>query len=210
MAKRRGHKAADPDLNGSQARQCIVTGDLLPPESMIRFVLAPDNTVTPDLDRVLPGRGLWVTATAENLKLAILRNRFAWASRKSVTIPKDLAARVEKLALERLGSALALANRAGIVTFGAENVMNALRSGLSGVYVTASNEGADTRHKIEGAYPHLRTIQGFDAVWLGERLGQLQSTHVVVRDHPLCESLLRHYNFYRSLVGPDRHIGLME
>ena len=45
-------------------RTCIVTRVERPPEEMIRFVLAPHGTVTPDLKRKLPGRGVWITAKA--------------------------------------------------------------------------------------------------------------------------------------------------
>ncbi len=36
----------------------------MPADALIRFVVAPDGTVVPDLRRRLPGRGVWVTATA--------------------------------------------------------------------------------------------------------------------------------------------------
>ena len=40
-------------------RKCIATGEVRPKDELIRFVIAPDGTVTPDIAGKLPGRGLW-------------------------------------------------------------------------------------------------------------------------------------------------------
>ena len=52
----------DGDASASPERQCAVTRTRLPKEAMIRFVLSPDNVVTPDIAARLPGRGVWVAA----------------------------------------------------------------------------------------------------------------------------------------------------
>ena len=49
---------------GVNERMCIVTRQGGTPETLIRFVAGPDGSVVPDLKRVLPGRGCWVTASA--------------------------------------------------------------------------------------------------------------------------------------------------
>ena len=50
---------------GVNERMCIVTRQGGTPETLIRFVAGPDGSVVPDLKRVLPGRGCWVTAERE-------------------------------------------------------------------------------------------------------------------------------------------------
>lgn len=47
---------AGPRQRGS-VRTCVVTREAASPESLLRFVEAPDGTVMPDLKRSLPGRG---------------------------------------------------------------------------------------------------------------------------------------------------------
>ena len=42
-------------------RTCVVTRAVKPGAEMIRFVAGPDGTIVPDLERKLPGRGVWVT-----------------------------------------------------------------------------------------------------------------------------------------------------
>ena len=45
-------------------RMCVATRTVRPVDDMIRFVVGPDGEAVPDLKRKLPGRGVWVTATA--------------------------------------------------------------------------------------------------------------------------------------------------
>ncbi|HLF58858.1 MAG TPA: DUF448 domain-containing protein, partial [Alphaproteobacteria bacterium] len=53
---------ADAD-DGAPVRRCLATGTLRPKAELVRFVLAPDGTVVPDINERLPGRGLWLTAS---------------------------------------------------------------------------------------------------------------------------------------------------
>ena len=46
-----------PRANEPTERTCIVTRETQPVDALIRFVVAPDGAVVPDLRRRLPGRG---------------------------------------------------------------------------------------------------------------------------------------------------------
>ena len=54
-------------------RTCIVTGETMAPERMIRFVVGPDGDVVPDLARRLPGRGMWVKAERAVVEQAVAK-----------------------------------------------------------------------------------------------------------------------------------------
>jgi len=41
-------------------RTCIVSGQVLPRDRLIRFVAGPGGQAVPDLGERLPGRGVWV------------------------------------------------------------------------------------------------------------------------------------------------------
>ena len=51
-------------------RTCITTGQTLPPHRLIRFVAAPDGYAVADLTGKLPGRGAWVTASKDAIRMA--------------------------------------------------------------------------------------------------------------------------------------------
>ncbi len=68
-------------------RKCIVTGAVAPKEGLLRFVIGPDAQVVPDVSGKLPGRGMWVTASAEILAKASQKGVFARAAKQQVTVP---------------------------------------------------------------------------------------------------------------------------
>jgi uncharacterized protein len=71
-------------------RLCVVTRAIKPIDAMIRFVLAPDGSVMPDLKRRLPGRGVWVTGQRSVLAAAVERGAFRRGFKSNTTVSKDL------------------------------------------------------------------------------------------------------------------------
>ncbi len=77
------------DLGPRQARAarertCVVTRAVKPVDELIRFVVAPDGAVVPDLKRRLPGRGVWVTASRAAVDDAVRRNGFSRGFKRAV------------------------------------------------------------------------------------------------------------------------------
>lgn len=130
-------------------RTCIVTRAQLSPDHLIRFVPDPDGTITPDLARKLPGRGVWVTCRADVLAQALARKAFVKALKRQVKVPDDLGAQVERLLLARVVSALAIANKAGLVVTGFSKVDAELARGGVAVLLHASEAATDGAAKLD-------------------------------------------------------------
>src|SRR6266540_245133 len=119
---------AGPTRTGTE-RLCVVTRAVKPVDELIRFVVAPDGAVTPDLKRRLPGRGVWVTATRAAVDDAVRRKGFARGFKREVRAAADLGAQVEHQ-LERAAlDALGIAHKAGRVAMGFARTENELTSG---------------------------------------------------------------------------------
>src|ERR1700761_606307 len=91
------------------ARRCLVTGEMRVKDELIRFVIAPDQIVVPDLACNLPGRGLWVTATREAIETAVRKNLFAKAAKSPAKPDPDLADKTAQLLRRRALDWLGLA-----------------------------------------------------------------------------------------------------
>ena len=76
---------------------------------MIRFVVAPDRAVIPDLAAKLPGRGIWLSARRDVLETARARGAFQRAARSPVTVSPDLVATVQAGLERRVTEMLGLA-----------------------------------------------------------------------------------------------------
>src|ERR1700722_18822072 len=92
---------ARTDRSHTSERKCLVTGEVRPKDELIRFVAAPDHSITPDLAQNLPGRGLWVTADREAITTAARKNLFARAAKAQVKADPALADRVVELMKKR-------------------------------------------------------------------------------------------------------------
>jgi hypothetical protein len=135
--------SSDRDSESGPTRTCIVTRAARSVDELVRFVVAPDNRITPDLKQALPGRGIWVTAKAELVRKAVERKAFARALKRPVEVAESLADDVAVLARRRALEALSLANKAGAITAGASKVEEALRAGRVTALIHAVEAGAD-------------------------------------------------------------------
>ena len=84
---KRGHK--------SRERRCVSRNEVRDPKDMIRFVLGPDQMVFPDVLGKLPGRGVWVSATREDLEVAIQKGGFKRGFKGNAKVSADLIENVE-------------------------------------------------------------------------------------------------------------------
>jgi uncharacterized protein len=138
-------------------RRCIATMQSLPQARLIRFVLAPDGSVTPDLAARLPGRGAWVTASRDALALALKRGAFARAFKAPAKAGPDLADTVEKLLVRRAIDMLGMAKRSGELILGFEQVREAIRAARPACLIAASEASEDQRNKVLGLARGLYT-----------------------------------------------------
>jgi len=129
-------------------RRCIVSGEVVPEEKLIRFVAGPGGVVVPDLARKLPGRGLWVTANRETVMTAAKKGAFSRAAKAKLSAPADLADQVERLLTQRVLDGLGLARRAADLTFGFEKAGAAISAGKVAWMVEASDGADDGRRKM--------------------------------------------------------------
>jgi predicted RNA-binding protein YlxR (DUF448 family) len=133
-------------------RRCIVTGEALPESQLIRFVADPEGRVVPDVAAVLPGRGIWVSASREILERAIAKKLFARAAKAQVIATADLADRTEAQLVTRMSGDLGMARRSGAIMLGFDNVARALDGNPPpAVLVEAADGAADGRRKLAGS-----------------------------------------------------------
>lgn len=175
-------------------RRCIATRAVRPRRELVRLVIAPDGSVIPDIEGRLPGRGLWITPSRQVIAEAIRRGAFAKAAKRQVTVPADLAERIEAGLARRCLDLLGLARRAGQATAGFEKVRNQLREGKVALLIEAADGAADGRRKIaelaaavagQDAAPPVVAV--LDAAELAAALGRETAVHVALAPGRLAE-----------------------
>src|SRR5512137_1259321 len=93
-------------------RSCLGCRSVKDKAELLRFVLAPDRTLVPDLLAKLPGRGAYTCLKAACLRQALVRKQFQRAFKGEVTMaPADEMVRlVAERMLGHIENYLALAN----------------------------------------------------------------------------------------------------
>jgi uncharacterized protein len=164
-------------------RTCIVTGETMTPERMIRFVIGPSidggaGDVVPDLARRLPGRGMWLKAERAMVEQAIAKKAFARAARAAVKAAPDLPQRIETLLLDRVLEDLSRARRAGRAVAGFVKVEQMIGRRRAGLVLVASEADGDGLAKLEATGVAIERLG--DAALLGGVFGRDQAVYVAV------------------------------
>lgn len=181
---------AEADQPSGPSRRCIATGQVRPKGELLRFVVSPAGEVVPDLERRLPGRGIWLSARRDVVNTAVSKRLFAKAARRAVTVPEGLADRLEGLLCRRCLDAISLARRAGQAVCGFEKVKAEFKAGRAAVLVEARDAADDGKSKMRALASGHPVVELFDAVELGAPFGRDQSVHVALTPGGLARRLV--------------------
>lgn len=138
-----------PRKAAATERLCAVSREVKPIDDLIRFVIAPDGAVVPDIKRNLPGRGLWVSATRKAVDQAVQRNLFAKGFKRDCRADKTLGEMADRLLERSALDALAIAGKAGGVVTGFSKVEAAIGKDKLLALLHAADGSPDGRRKLE-------------------------------------------------------------
>jgi hypothetical protein len=129
-------------------RRCIVTGESQPKAGLVRFVVAPNGMIVPDVLEKLPGRGIWVTAERDILAKAAKKGLFARAAKAPAQVPDGLVGEVERQLVRRLVDLISLSRKSGAAVAGFEKVKRWLADGHAKVLLQASDGSERGKGKL--------------------------------------------------------------
>ncbi|RDC59438.1 hypothetical protein HME9302_00626 [Alteripontixanthobacter maritimus] len=146
-------------------RKCVLSGEHGGRSTLIRLAISPEGDVLPDLLARAPGRGAWIGVTRSELETAIMKGRLRGALARAfngapLTVPDDLAKRIEtglvRLLLDRLG----LAMRSGALILGSDKIAEKARAGRIDLLLHASDASEDGTRKLDQAWRVGRDVEG--------------------------------------------------
>jgi len=216
---------ADPDLDSgprtdrsATVRMCAVTRQVRPIDELIRFVVSPQGEVLADLKRKLPGRGLWVSASAQTVAEAARRSQFSKGFKRDVRVAPTLAADTEALLVRSVVEALAMAAKAGQVISGFSKVEDALeqRQAQNSVkaLIHASDGAADGIRKLDavirqnagndGESREFPVVRALTSKQLDLALGRSNVIHAALLVGPASKTFLsRSHTLVRYRMADD-------
>ena len=187
-------KIVDEEEDEMRERRDIVSGEVLPENRLIRFAVAPDGAVVPDVAAKLPGRGLWVAASKAAIAAAVEKKLFAKAAKANVSAGSDLPARTEAALVARMIGDLGLARRSGALVLGFDNVLRQLEGPKPPKVLIEAMDGSKdgkrklyaSAHRLELECPVIETLTSAE---LGLALGRENVIHAAVQPGGLADRL---------------------
>ena len=170
-------------------RRCIVTRESGERARLIRFVLAPDRRIVPDLAAKLPGRGMWLSARADVIETARAKGAFARAARGPVTVPADLPEILRANLVHRVGECLGLARRAGQAVAGFAKAREWLVQGRAAGVIQAADGSMEERARLLSGARNIWVAWPLQAAALGAVFGRDHAVHVAIAPGRLAEAL---------------------
>jgi len=174
----------DDEPETGPLRRCLVRRESYPRETMLRFVIGPENNLVFDITATLPGRGLWLSASPDVIQKSLKSGAFSRAAKRQVSVPPDLAALVEAALRRRVAELIGLARRGGNAIAGFEKAREVLTSGKAGLVVQAADGSVEERSRFIGGRD-IPVVSALDSAELGRIFGREQAVHVVITAGPL-------------------------
>jgi hypothetical protein len=179
----------------ARERRDIVSGEVMPENRLLRFVADPDGRVVPDVAAKLPGRGLWVEATAAAIRTAVDKKLFSRAAKAPLAAEADLASRAERALVARMQGDLGIGRRSGALILGFDNVLRQLQGPRPPKILIEAFDGApDGKRKLYAAAHRLElkcvVIETLTSAELGLALGRENVIHAAVQPGGLADRLM--------------------
>lgn len=184
-----------PDTN--PVRRCVATGQSRPQSEMIRFVAGPGDELFPDILARLPGRGVWVSADRDSVKLAIKKGGFQRGLKMKVRVPEGLPDTVETLLVKRCQDLIGLARKGSAAVLGADKVLSEVERFPPGWLLEASDGAGDGRGKV---ISRVRTLYGNGEMRLAGALSSAELGMAFGREH-VVHALIKRGRFAKLWAG---------
>ena len=205
-----GRRAGQGAERGGPQRRCAVTRVQSAPEKLLRFAVAPDGTLLPDLGGRLPGRGIWLIARRDVLEKALAKKLFSRAAKGPVIVPADLAEQVTTGLRQRCLEGLSLARRGGHAVCGQHKVRGLLEKAEAAILLQAHDAAEGGKRRLAalggGLCEGLLIDESFSAEELGRPFARSSAVHVAVAQSGIAAKLLgdlRRLRSFEETVAPS-------
>ncbi len=161
-------------------RKCIVSGEIISRNLLLRFTLTPDGVVVPDFKKKLPGKGVYVCNKKTLLQKAIKKGLFSKALKVKVKADDTLVDIVENLLKKQALASLSLARKAGNLVCGFDKVSDVLKKNKVAFLIEAEDAGSDGHKKILTLAKDLEIFSLFKIEELDKELAKDSTVHLAL------------------------------
>lgn len=182
--------------NAKTERTCILSGRKGARDELLRLAISPDGLVLPDVHARAPGRGAWIGVARADLEKAIAKGKLKGALARAykgapLSIPDDLAERIEQALIRALTDRLGLELKSGRLLLGSDRIAQNAREGRVAWLGHAADAREDGSRKLDQAWRVGSDAEGsglrgtrlpLDRETLSVALGRDNVVHLALND----------------------------
>ncbi|MCP4354660.1 MAG: DUF448 domain-containing protein [Proteobacteria bacterium] len=180
-------------------RKCIVCRNDFLKKDLFRFVQNLENEVLFDVFFKAPGKGSYVCKNTDCIKKAL--NKGIIGKVLKAKQPENLKEQIINALNTKIKGAISLLNKAGMLVFGTQRVLDAIKLHKLDVIIYATDSSESTKEKLTNScnLHSVQTIEFLDKTAL-EQLTQTANTTVLgLRESELTNALEKNINDYKVL-----------
>lgn len=192
--------SSDIDSAGPE-RTCILSGEKAGRDELLRLAISPDGLVLPDVHARAPGRGAWIGVSRQTLEKALAKGKLKGALARAfkgapLSIPDDLAGRIEQALIRAFTERLGLELKSGKLLMGSDRIAQNAREGRVEWLAHAADASEDGSRKLDQAWRVGSEAEGsglkgarlpLDRETLSVALGRDNVVHLALTDRGAAE-----------------------
>ena len=180
-------------------RKCIVCRNDFFKKDLFRFVQNLENEILFDVFFKAPGKGSYVCKNSECLKKALSKGIIGKILKAKQ--PENLKEQMINALNIKIKGSLSLLNKAGLLIFGTQKVLDAIKYHKIDLVIYATDSSDSTKQKITSTcdFNSIQTLEFLNKTTL-EQLTQTANTTVLgLQESELTETLEKTINDYKML-----------
>ena len=181
-------------------RKCILEGVVKTTDDLLRFVVL-DNTLLPDFNKKLPGKGIYITNNQLSLKTAIEKKLFNKAARHCLNVDVSLVDVVDNLLKKQALNSINIARKAGSLVSGFEKVKEAIKKNNVEFIIQASDAGHDGKEKIAFLAKSVEIFNLFSIDELDITLNKENTVHVAILRSDMSSMVYNNLKKYQNFLS---------
>ena len=181
-------------------RKCILEGVVKATDELLRFVVL-DNTLLPDFNKKLPGKGVYITNNQLSLQTAIEKKLFNKVTRRCLSVDANLVDVVDNLLKKQALNSINIARKAGALVSGFEKVKEAIKKNNVKFIIQASDAGQDGKEKIAFLAKSIEKFNLFSIDELDVTLNKENTVHVAILKSDMSSMVYNNLKKYQNFLS---------
>ena len=182
-------------------RKCIITGEVKPKSELLRFTVLPDNSLIPDFNKKLGGKGVYFSNSKRLIEETFKTVKIGKVLHKPVKFDQDLAQVVEKLLAAKGLEVLNLARKSGNLILGFEKIKEQIIKNKVAFVVEAADAGADGKQKMSELCKSIEIISVYDSDTFAKAFGRELVVYLAVLKSESSAMVYDHLKRYKDYIN---------